>query len=168
MDSQRLAHIDQVVAEGLAKRQMAGCVVVVGHRGNSVWLKAYGHKQVKPAKVPMTVDTVFDMASITKPVATATSIMALVEQGQLRIAERVSTYVPEFAAEGKKDITLFQLLTHQGGLIPDNSLASGILGVATVARGSKSHRYVSIASSRSNLAPDDETMTGSTTSVFQS
>ena len=122
MDSQRLAHIDQVVAEGLAKRQMPGCVVAVGHRGKIVWLKAYGHKQVKPAKVPMTVDTVFDMASITKPVATATSIMALVEQGQLRIAERVSAYVPEFAAEGKKDITLFQLLTHQGGLIPDNSL----------------------------------------------
>jgi len=122
MDSQRLARIDQVVAEGLAKRQMPGCVVAVGHRGKIVWLKAYGHKQVKPVPVPMTVDTVFDMASITKPVATATSIMALVEQGQLRIAERVSAYVPEFAAEGKKDITLFQLLTHQGGLIPDNSL----------------------------------------------
>lgn len=122
MDSQRLAHIDKVVAEGLAKRQMPGCVVAVGHRGKIVWLKAYGHKQVKPVPVPMTVDTVFDMASITKPVATATSIMALVEQGQLRIAERVSAYVPEFAVEGKKDITLFQLLTHQGGLIPDNSL----------------------------------------------
>jgi len=129
MDSQRLAHIDQVVAEGLAKGQMPGCVVAVGYQGKITWLKAYGYKQVKPVQVPMTVDTVFDMASITKPVATATSIMALVEQGQLRIAERVSAYVPEFGVEGKKDITVYQLLTHQAGLIPDNSLKDYQQGV---------------------------------------
>ena len=60
MDSQRLAHIDQVVAEGLAKGQMPGCVVAVGYQGKITWLKAYGYKQVKPVQVPMTVDTVFD------------------------------------------------------------------------------------------------------------
>jgi len=122
MDSKQLEHIDGIVAEGIAAGQMPGCVIAVGHRGKIAWLKAYGHKQEKPVKVPMTVDTVFDMASITKPVATGPSIMKLVEQGQLRIAERVSAYVPPFGAEGKQGITLFQLLTHQGGLIPDNSL----------------------------------------------
>ena len=123
MDAQHLARIDAIVAEGLAQKRMPGCVVCVGRRGKIVLLKAYGHKQLKPTELPMTTDTVFDMASITKPVATATSIMLLVERGQLKLNDRVSAHIPEFAANEKGEITVFDLLTHQSGLLPDNALA---------------------------------------------
>ena len=64
MDSQQLKHIDGIVAEGIAQGQMPGCVIAVGHRGKIAWLKAYGHKQEKPVKVPMTVDTVLTLIHI--------------------------------------------------------------------------------------------------------
>ena len=70
----------------------------------------------------MTTDTIFDLASLTKPIATATSVLLLVEQGQLDLEERVATYLPEFGQNGKEAITVLQLLTHQGGLTPDNEL----------------------------------------------
>src|ERR1043166_5495213 len=74
------------------------------------------------AMLTMTSDTVFDMASITKPVATATSVMLLVERGQLKLGQRVSSIIPEFAANEKDSITIFDLLTHQSGLLPDNAV----------------------------------------------
>src|SRR5262245_32779411 len=89
MDAQHLARIDAIVAEGLAEKRMPGCVVCIGRRGRIVLLKAYGNKQLQPAEVPMTTDTLFDMASITKPVATATSVMLLVERGQLKLSDKV-------------------------------------------------------------------------------
>jgi len=123
MDAGRLAEIDQVVAGGIAERKMPGCVVAIGRGGRLVWLKAYGHRQIKPEKVPMTTDTVFDLASVTKPVATATSVMRLVEDGRVRLEEPVARYIGEFGQNGKQGITVFQLLTHQGGLVPDNAMA---------------------------------------------
>lgn len=120
--AERLAWIDQVVQEGLDNQRMPGCVIAVGRHGKLVFLKAYGNRQTVPEPLPMTVDTVFDMASITKPVATATSVMMLVEQGKLRLRDRVSDYFADFAENGKQDITLTQLLIHQGGLIPDNAI----------------------------------------------
>jgi CubicO group peptidase (beta-lactamase class C family) len=123
MEGEHLARIDAIVAEGLAQKRMPGCVVCIGRQGKIVLLKAYGHKQVQPAERPMTTDTVFDMASITKPVATATSIMLLIERDQLRLSDRVSTHLPDFAVEGKEPITVFDLMTHQSGLLPDNALA---------------------------------------------
>lgn len=120
MDARQLAEIDAVVAEGIAAKKMPGCVVLIGRRGQVVFCKAYGDKCVEP-KVAMTTDTVFDMASITKPVATATSVMLLVERGQIRLNDRVAQHIPEFAQNGKEAVTIRQLLTHQGGFIPDNS-----------------------------------------------
>jgi uncharacterized protein YbbC (DUF1343 family) len=70
----------------------------------------------------MTSDTVFDMASITKPVATASSVMLLVEQGKIDLAAPVSQYIPDFGQNGKEEVTVYQLLTHQSGLLPDNSI----------------------------------------------
>ncbi len=130
MRSSHLAHIDDLVQEGLDRGQMPGCVVAIGRQGKLVFLKAYGHKQVKPDRVPMTTDTVFDMASITKPVATATSIMILLDRGQVRLRNRASDYIADFAANGKKNITITQLLTHHGGLIPDNAISDYDDGVA--------------------------------------
>ena len=120
--------IDELAAQGLAAGEMAGCVVCVGHQGRIAYLKAYGDRQVEPQREAMTTDTVFDLALITKPVATATSIMVLVEQGRLRLQDRVAQYLPEFGQKGKEAITVEDLLLHQGGLIPDNPLADYLDG----------------------------------------
>ena len=122
MRADRLVQIDGLVAEGIERKLMPGCVVMVGRHGHIVYHKAFGHRQVEPEKLPMQLDTVFDMASITKPVATATSVMVLVERGQLRLRDRVTQYIPEFGNSGKKNITLTQLLTHQAGFVPDNAV----------------------------------------------
>ena len=123
MSADRLERIDDVVADGLRRGHMPGCVVVVGRHGQIVFRKAYGHRAIRPVKEPMTTDTVFDLASLTKPIATATSIMMLVERGEIELSDPVAKHVPEFGANEKEAITIRQLLTHQGGLIPDNPLS---------------------------------------------
>lgn len=122
MDAGRLAMIDELVAEGLRNDNMPGAVVLVARHGTVVYFKAFGHRQVRPEELPMMTDTVFDMASITKPAATATSVMKLVEEGKIDLALPVANYIPEFGQNGKEALTVFQLLTHQSGLLPDNAL----------------------------------------------
>jgi CubicO group peptidase (beta-lactamase class C family) len=122
MSSSMLSRIDLIVEDALTAKRMPGCVIVVGRQGKVAFRKAYGNRQVQPEPLPMTEDTVFDMASITKPVATASSIMLLIERGLVRLRDRVSEHLPEFAANGKRDITIEQLLIHQSGLISDNPL----------------------------------------------
>ncbi|MCA9084781.1 MAG: beta-lactamase family protein [Planctomycetaceae bacterium] len=130
MDSRRLAVIDEIVDEGLRQEKMPGCVVMVGHDGKIVYHKAFGFRQLVPEKQEMLKDTVFDMASLTKPIATATSVMKLIEDGKMDVNEKVATYIPEFANHGKEVITVRHLLTHTGGLIPDNSLKDYLNGTA--------------------------------------
>jgi uncharacterized protein YbbC (DUF1343 family)/CubicO group peptidase (beta-lactamase class C family) len=122
VDGNQLQRIDEVVEKAIGKGEMPGCVVLIGHDGGIVFRKAYGQRQIEPTPEPMTVDTVFDLASLTKPVATATSVMLLVERGKVLLGEPVATYLPEFGQNGKSEITVEQLLTHQSGLIPDNPL----------------------------------------------
>ncbi|MFT7633529.1 MAG: hypothetical protein ACI87E_004585 [Mariniblastus sp.] len=116
------SEIDRVVEQNIQRGNMAGCVVAIGDRQGVVFLRSYGQRQIEPTPQDMTIDTVFDLASLTKPIATATSIMKLVEQGRINLDEPAFTYWPEFGANGKDKITIWQLLTHQGGLIPDNHL----------------------------------------------
>lgn len=123
MRADRLSRIDRVVADGLRRGNMPGCVVLIGHEGHIVFENAYGHRQTEPQQVPMTLDTVFDLASLTKPIATATSVMMLIQEGKVAIDDPVSKYLPEFSSHGKDQITVKQLLSHQGGLIPDNALS---------------------------------------------
>lgn len=123
MDIATLTRIDDVVAEGLRDRKLPGCVICIGRRGKIAWLRAYGHRQTEPTPLLMTTDTIFDLASITKPVATATSVMILFERGQLELDQPVAHYLPEFAQNGKEAITVEQLLTHVSGLTADNALA---------------------------------------------
>ncbi|WP_231936436.1 exo-beta-N-acetylmuramidase NamZ domain-containing protein [Bythopirellula polymerisocia] len=123
MNASQLELIDGLVAAEIGKGNLPGCVVMIGRRDGIAFARAYGHRQLEPSREEMTIDTVFDMASLTKPLATATSIMQLVERGQVRLREPVATYIPEFAQKGKDPITIEHLLTHQGGLIPDNPLA---------------------------------------------
>jgi uncharacterized protein YbbC (DUF1343 family)/CubicO group peptidase (beta-lactamase class C family) len=122
VDRGRLNHIDDAAAAAIKRGDCPGVVVVVVHDDEVVFRKAYGSRSLQPAKVPMTVETVFDMASLTKPVATATSAFVLLEQGKLRVAEKVATYWPEFAANGKADVTVEHLMTHTSGLTADNAI----------------------------------------------
>ncbi|MCA9163451.1 MAG: beta-lactamase family protein [Planctomycetales bacterium] len=112
------ALIDRAIADG----EMPGCVVLVGRRGKVFYYEAFGHRQIEPEPVAMTRDTVFDLASLTKPIATATSVMKLVDAGQVDLDQPAARYLPEFGDEAKREITVRQLLTHQSGLTPDNAL----------------------------------------------
>lgn len=122
MDSQQLAAVDAAVEEALRDKRMPGCVVLIGRRGKIVFERAYGNRQIRPEPLPMTLPTLFDLASLTKPVATATSVMLLVERGSIKLEDPVARHVPEFASHGKEKITVLHLLTHQAGLVADNSL----------------------------------------------
>jgi len=93
---------------------MPGAVLLVGHDGNVVYRKAYGKRALVPSAEAMTVDTIFDLASLTKVVATTTSLMKLFEEGRFRLNDRVTAYIPEFQG-GKSDITLRNLFTHFSG-----------------------------------------------------
>jgi CubicO group peptidase (beta-lactamase class C family) len=112
--------IDGAMREAIERGDCPGAVVLVVHDGQVVWRKAYGMRARQPEAVPMTADTVFDLASLTKPMATASSIMVLVEQGKLRLADRVAEHLPAFGQHGKEKITVEQLLLHTSGLIADN------------------------------------------------
>ena len=116
LSSEILAFIDAEVERAIQSNQMPGCVVAIGRRGQLAFLKAYGNKQVQPTVIPMDVDTLFDLASLTKPIATATSIMILVEQRRIDLDEKVAHYMPEFAANGKENVTVRQLLLHTAGV----------------------------------------------------
>lgn len=98
MSATRLDRIDEVVAGGLERGRMPGCVVLVGRGENVVYFKSYGYRELTPEKVLMTTDTVFDLASLTKPVATATSVIRLIEQGKIELSDPVAKYIPEFGA----------------------------------------------------------------------
>ena len=128
IDLNRLKRIEPLVLEGIRDGKLPGAVICVGHRGSIVYLEAFGDREVGDSPKPMTTDTVFDMASITKPVATATSIMKLVEDGRLRLTDKVTNHFPEFAKHGKDAITIQDLLVHQSGLIPDNALSDYLDG----------------------------------------
>jgi uncharacterized protein YbbC (DUF1343 family) len=114
------AAIRPAAEAAIAHGELPGAVVAVLHNGETVYREAIGQRALRPAAEPMTVDTVFDMASLTKPLATATSVMVLIEQGKLKLTEKVATYWPEFAANGKDVLTIEHLLTHTSGLIADN------------------------------------------------
>jgi uncharacterized protein YbbC (DUF1343 family)/CubicO group peptidase (beta-lactamase class C family) len=122
MDSKRLARIEEAVNLSIQRKETPGAVVLVGRKGKIVYRKAFGNRAVEPQTEAMTVDTIFDMASLTKVVATATSMMILVEQGKVRLGDPVIRYIPEFGQAGKTQITIEQLLTHRAGFVPDNPL----------------------------------------------
>src|SRR5688572_24984567 len=122
VSTDRLSRIDAVVAESIKNKELPGAVVVAGHRGRVVWRKAYGSRAVEPQREAMTTDTMFDLASLTKVVATATSIMILVERGEVRLNDPAVKFIPEMKGGGRDAITIAQLLTHVSGFAPDFDL----------------------------------------------
>ena len=122
VSASRLAEMDSVVATEITNGKLPGAVVVVGRKGRIVWQKTYGSRAVEPAREAMTPETIFDVASLTKVVATATSVMILVERGKLRISDPISLYIPELKGDGRERVTIEQLLTHVSGYAPDFDL----------------------------------------------
>ena len=122
VDLARLADIDALIAQAMAAKAMPGAVVVVGRGDQVLYEKAFGQRAVAPLAEPMTLDTVFDLASLTKVVATTTAVMQLVERGQLRLTDPVAAWVPGFERYGKGGVTIRHLLTHVSGLRPDVDL----------------------------------------------
>src|SRR5437899_6969842 len=122
MSTERLARMESVIQESIEKKELPGAVVLVCRHGRVVWRKAYGARAVEPQRETMTTDTIFDLASLTKIVATTTSIMILIEEGKVRLSDPLVQFIPEMKGEGRDAITVEQLLTHMTGFAPDFDL----------------------------------------------
>lgn len=124
MSGKHLRLLDGVIKEAISRKDFPGAILLVGRKGMIVYHKAYGDSQWVPERRPMKEDMIFDCASITKPVATATSIMILAEKGKVSLEDKVRDYIPEFALfidEGgiaSEDARIWHLLTHTSGLPP--------------------------------------------------
>ena len=123
--------VSAAINMAIAQKKLPGAVVVVGHGGKVVFEQAYGVRKLagepgldgKPSPAePMTVDTIFDMASMTKVLVTATAVMQFYERLRIRLDDPVVKYLPEFGVNGKEKVTIRELLTHYSGLPPDVDL----------------------------------------------
>ncbi len=124
------AALDAILEQAVREDQVPGAVLVVGHRGAILHRKAYGFRALVPRREAMTIDTIFDAASLTKVIATTPAVMRLFERGKLRLNDRVIQYLPEFQG-GKSDITVRDLLTHFSGFPPDLDLEPAWSGYDT-------------------------------------
>lgn len=123
LDSAWNAALQPPLQDAIKRGDLPGGVLCVGRKTGKPWIQATGNRQLLPEKIAATTDTIYDLASLTKPVVTATLILKLYEEGKLDIDQPAAKYVPDFAAQGKERITLRQLLLHTSGLIADNALA---------------------------------------------
>ena len=129
-----LEAIERLVQEAIAERRLPGAVVLVGRGNDVVYREAIGHRAVLPAAEPMTLDTIFDLASLTKVVATTPAIMVLLEQGRIGLDDAVARYIPEFGKYGKQRISIRHMLTHVSGLRGDIDMALDFQGTAEAIR----------------------------------
>ncbi|HUU37786.1 MAG TPA: serine hydrolase domain-containing protein, partial [Candidatus Desulfaltia sp.] len=124
LSGKHLRLLDGMINNAIARKDFPGAVVLIGRKGKTVFRKAYGESQWVPERKPLDETMIFDLASITKPVATATSFLILVEEGKISLDEKVKEYVPGFAPYidlfGKpgEDARIWHLLTHTSGLPP--------------------------------------------------
>src|SRR5437588_995815 len=128
LSAERLARMDSIIRESIEKKELPGAVVLVARHGRVVWRRAYGARAVEPQQEAMTTDTIFDLASLTKVVATTTSIMILIEQGKVRLSDSVVKFIPEMKGGGRDAITIEQLLAHMTGFAPDFDLRDRWIG----------------------------------------
>jgi uncharacterized protein YbbC (DUF1343 family)/CubicO group peptidase (beta-lactamase class C family) len=124
------AALDAAIEKAVQDQVIPGAVLLVGHNGEILYRKAYGSRALVPAREPMTLDTIFDAASLTKVIATTSCMMRLVEDGKVRINDRVTLYLPEFQG-GHSEITVRDLMTHFSGLRPDLDMPPAWRGYET-------------------------------------
>src|SRR5580698_11178178 len=113
--------LDAAIEQAVHDELIPGAVLIVGHDGKILHRKAYGSRALVPEREPMTLDTIFDLASLTKVIATTSGAMRVFEDGKLRLSDKVTDYLPEFQG-GKSDITIRDLMTHFSGFRPDFDL----------------------------------------------
>lgn len=124
MDSEKLAQVDRVINDAIAAKEIPGAVLSVVRGNDIVYLKAYGNKSMVPTVEPMTTETLFDLASVSKCVGTTLAFMQLIENGYVRLTDNVDRYIPDFKPwtdpeSGETvDITVRDLLSHSSGLTP--------------------------------------------------
>ena len=131
LNEEQLAPISSIVEKTINKGKISGAVVLIGNRERVIYRQAFGYRSLKPEKIIMTTNTIFDLASLTKVVTTTTAILQLVEAGKMRLDDPVARYWPAFRANGKKDITIRELLTHYSGLRPALNLKPRWTGYKT-------------------------------------
>ena len=115
--------IETEVNQAIQRHELPGAVVLIVSKQNEIYRRSFGSRSLEPKQEKMTADTIFDLASLTKPVATATSIFILREQKKLNLDDPVAKYWPEFGQNGKDKVTIEQCLLHISGLINDNPVA---------------------------------------------
>ena len=130
-DLKKLDAIEPLVLQAISEKKLPGAVVLIGRGDLTLYQKAIGNRAVAPSPEPMTLDTIFDLASLTKVVATTTSVMILVEEGKIRLNDRVASFIPGFERYGKGEITIRHLMTHVSGLRPDVDLGDTWSGSET-------------------------------------
>ena len=126
--------IAEMAKKEIQAGNIPGAVILIGNQGKVVYRRAFGLRALRPKKVPMTIDTIFDIASLTKVIATSTAVAQLVEMGKLNLEDPVAKYWPEFKVNGKEAITVRDLLTHYSGLRPDLDLKPNGSGYDTALR----------------------------------
>ncbi len=123
-DTSRLETADGIIQQAIDNKEIPGAVFLIARHNKILWRKAFGNKEIFPRQRKMEADDIFDLASLTKPMATATSVMILVDSGKLRLLDKVSLYFPDFipwqddSTNEKTDIRLIHLLMHTSGLPP--------------------------------------------------
>jgi uncharacterized protein YbbC (DUF1343 family)/CubicO group peptidase (beta-lactamase class C family) len=125
----KLNEIDATISLAISDGHCPGAVLWIERTG-AAYHKAFGSRAVEPQREPMSEDTLFDAASLTKVVATTPAIMKLVERGKLDLTAPVAKYIPEFVGGGKEAVTIRHLMTHTSGLRPGLPLSSPWSGVA--------------------------------------
>jgi serine-type D-Ala-D-Ala carboxypeptidase len=131
LKEEHLAPIAAIVEQAISDGKAPGAVVLIGNRERVIYRRAFGYRSIEPEKILMTTDAIFDLASLTKVVATTTAIMQLVEKGKLRLDNPAARYWPAFKENVKGHITVRQLLTHHSGLRPALSLKPAWSGYKT-------------------------------------
>ncbi|MBN2506142.1 MAG: beta-lactamase family protein [Verrucomicrobia bacterium] len=129
----KLSEMDAAIHHAIAASNCPGGVLWLEHRGR-IYTRPYGHRALEPQPEPMTPDTIFDLASLTKVVACTPAVMLLVERGQLRLDDPVARFIPEFTGGAKEQVTVRQLLNHTSGLRPDVSTRPAWEGYDTAIR----------------------------------
>ena len=131
LELSRLDAIAPLIQTAITEKKLPGAVVLVGLGDRTLYHTAIGERAVVPTPEPMTPDTIFDVASLTKVVATTTSVMILIDEGKIGLNDRVASFIPGFERHGKESITIRQLLTHMSGLRPDVDLVEPWSGYET-------------------------------------
>ena len=116
IDPSVIRQMEQRIETAIKEQITPGAVLMAGHRGTIIEEQAFGNSRLQPSPEPMMNDAIFDLASLSKVFGTATASMLLIEEGKLRLSDRVSAIIPEFAANDKSEVRVEDLMTHRSGL----------------------------------------------------